>query len=421
MSQVHVCTDSCFESKRSSPKHKINCFACGRLSNLRCHSLTSQQAIDAIKSSSNAVFLCNLCYTKVPVNRSNRKSNTPSSTSSSSSAQTAPSVAEGKGYMTKADYANLLKLNENLNGQIKSINEMTNKIHDFMIASNDTNAISAQHASNTHNSLDDNDFKSEYKLTKTTTENIFKLMLKLQPKIESLHTTNDEKNSIQQILNALENRHARPTTTKPTNASLSHSMMENWILSNNDSINESLEVNGRPSVLIRQSIDDDIMEVLKNSDRITWDTLDLLNKAIDKQDAKLESILTHMGIGPNSISSPLVDSIHRSNQSDSSDAVDATIHSATSPNDAVHLRTISLIENTRNDFQKINDKIDKMCDELISALPIQLPQAGRSLIQVDDHPINISSVENGSSQHANLFATNHEDESPPHDTSEGRG
>lgn len=168
------------------------------------------------------------------------------------------------------------------------------------------------HLDETQNSTHDDDYKS----TKTTIENIFKLMLKFQSKIESVHTANDEKNSMQQLMSAFENRHAT-TTTKPMNAALSHSLLDNWTMGNNDSVNESmLGAVGQTSVLIRQSVDDDIMEVLKNSDRITWDTLDLLHKTIDKQNGKLDSILSHMGIASNQISSPLVDSIHMSNLSD---------------------------------------------------------------------------------------------------------
>lgn len=414
MSNTHQCSDACIETKRCTPKQKINCFACGLLCNLRCYNLTSQPLIDAIRSTPNAVFLCNSCRAKVLSNRSGRQSNGNrlSNSSCTSSSHSAPSVAENKDYMTKADYANLLKLHDNLNGQMNSINEIANKMHDHLNATQSMNANNTQHTSNARDPVNDDDSKS----TKTTIENIFKLMLKFESKIESIHTTSDEKKSIQQIMNAFEHKHTNGTTTKPTNAALNHSTLENWSMINNESLNESSL--GRPSVLIRQTIDDDIMDVLKSSDRITWDTLDLLNKAMEKQNEKLDSILLHIGIGNNSISSPLVDSIRISNQSYLSHAEHSGTHinhSIASPADAVNLST-SLIENIN--IQGMNDKINRIYDELIASLPFRLPQAGRRINQESDHHLNVSDVESRQFQPEISLNTSHDDQATPHNVTE---
>lgn len=487
----HECTDSCFQY-RNSTKLKIDCFSCGHLCSLRCYNLTSQPIIDALKSPSNAVFLCNLCREKVPSIRHNRKSGVSRLSNSSSSTQPAPSVVEEKNYMTKADYANLLTLHDNLNGQMNSINEISNKIHDFVIASNNINPDNNHQQSGAHNRTDDDYYKS----SKTTIENIFNLMLKFQPKIESLHTTNDEKKSIQQIMNAIETKYTN-TTIKPMNATLSHCPMDNWSMTNNDSINESLlGAVGRPSLLIRQSVDDDIMQVLKNSERITWDTLDLLNKAVDGQNGKLDSILSHMGIGPNAISSPLFDTIQMSNSNSPTTGFDHTnIHmrehiddveiiaqssptslagnpptmnkqkeaiaqinttnvpeslkynmqkrqqpnssggwpgiecsvtgaqSTIPPTDDINQNdmctTNSLTESKRNDFREINDKIDKLYDDLISKLPIRLPLAGHTLNRgFNIAPVIDVSDETESLQHENQLDTSTADRSTPLDITE---
>lgn len=56
------------------------------------------------------------------------------------------------------------------------------------------------------------------------------------------------------------------------------------------------------------------MGYLKNSDQMTWDTLDILISAINKQHDKLYKIMAFIGIESITISSPLVDAINFSNR-----------------------------------------------------------------------------------------------------------
>lgn len=241
----HICVDSCFDTTRHPAKKEINCFACDHRCNLKCYKITAQPVINELKSSSssNAVFLCDSCREYTSVNRKNRKSINRRTLNPASSLRPAPSVDGSTTYMTKADYENLLKLHDALNTKYDAINETSNKLHDALNCKLDSisetsdkihdaisaaNDLSRSHSSSTHNNNDD--FSS-----KTTIDNIYKLMIKIQSRIDSLHTSSEEKKSMQQITSLLESKQPN-VSTKAFNGKLvgqSHNLL-NWSM-NNDS------------------------------------------------------------------------------------------------------------------------------------------------------------------------------------------
>lgn len=324
-----LCQSSCSKNKRKSLSTSVNCSSVS----------TPTISNDKNQIDDNIKKILELLSAQAPSDYS--KINTPAP---SIGGNTQPSlhIVHKDDYMTKVEYTNLLKLHDNLNGQINSIYEISHKIHETMNVNDSnlkTNAGNTQQNTNTNNRSHQDDLNS----IKITIDNIFKSMLKFQSSIEMLHTASAEKKNMQQIIGALEKKHTN-TTTKLTNVSLSHSLMENWAFSN-DSMNESMgAIGGRPSLMIRQSIDDDIMEVLKNSERITWDTLDLLTKEVNKQNSKLDSILSHIGIKSNTLSSPLVQSIQSSNISiDAPDHSDDVTNNATNDDQMTEQTNISAL------------------------------------------------------------------------------
>lgn len=85
----------------------------------------------------------------------------------------------------------------------------------------------------------------------------------------------------------------------------------------NESVNDSMnEMSNRPSLMIRQSIDDDVLSLIRNTEQRTWDTIDVLKNMIEKQNDKVDAILRHCENKPvvtdneiTKITSPLVESI----------------------------------------------------------------------------------------------------------------
>lgn len=55
--------------------------------------------------------------------------------------------------------------------------------------------------------------------------------------------------------------------------------------------NASCEAAGRPSLQVKQSVDDDVLKILKSSDETTWFTLDVIIKKLDEHTKKLGSLL----------------------------------------------------------------------------------------------------------------------------------
>lgn len=86
----------------------------------------------------------------------------------------------------------------------------------------------------------------------------------------------------------------------------------------NDSLQIEEDIDGGPSIVIRQSVDDSVVEIVKNSDITTWNTLDLLFKEVKSQTDKINDIgdtissLSTVNSNDNAstnVRSPLVESI----------------------------------------------------------------------------------------------------------------
>lgn len=123
-----------------------------------------------------------------------------------------------------------------------------------------------------------------------------KLVILLNDQVKKLHLSDDEKLSLRKITKLLsENRldTTPPPSSQPKTVRdiLNQSNVFNWQL-NNDSLNESsYDTTGRTSLLVKQTIDDDVLSIMKNSDKTTWDTLDILIKQVNLQNEKLNAIL----------------------------------------------------------------------------------------------------------------------------------
>lgn len=164
-------------------------------------------------------------------------------------------------------------------------------------------------------------------------DNMYSILLKSSDKLNTIHTTYDEKSNLSILLKKLEdlrtpNTHNADNGNSTLNhllekalnkATLStpnkqHSLLDWSMVDPFD--NTSNEAAGRPSVMLKQSIDDDVLKILKSSDETTWFTLDIIIKKLNEQSQMLDTLVTAVNSNSSSLSSdingassPLVEAI----------------------------------------------------------------------------------------------------------------
>lgn len=153
-------------------------------------------------------------------------------------------------------------------------------------------------------------------------ENCNKLLAdfaKMTHLLSKVATVEQLKSSTSNICSSFE----KTVKSKPTPA---NSNVLDWSVLN-DSLNADDASNGRQSVVVRQCIDDSIVEMLKNSDSTTWKSFDVLFSKLQEQSdhinnigddirlltTKIENLSTNDGT---SVRSPLMESIFHDTLSD---------------------------------------------------------------------------------------------------------
>lgn len=86
----------------------------------------------------------------------------------------------------------------------------------------------------------------------------------------------------------------------------------------NDSINDAHNATtGRPSICVRQTVDENVMDILRNSEQMTWDSIDYLSSLIKAQSLKIDSLVSASSqSSAHRITSPVVDAIRLSRTTD---------------------------------------------------------------------------------------------------------
>lgn len=75
------------------------------------------------------------------------------------------------------------------------------------------------------------------------------------------------------------------------NENANFSKINDWSM-HFDSMNCSLNTTeGRPSVVVQQSFDNDVVSIVKNAESRTWDALGFMRKQLNEQSNKLDSLL----------------------------------------------------------------------------------------------------------------------------------
>lgn len=121
-------------------------------------------------------------------------------------------------------------------------------------------------------------------------DQIHQISITNSTKIDALPNVNQFKDATANICKSVDNKlkEISNAINRDNNESI---LLDNHVLDwtmRNDSL--SLDCSGRPSIVVKQSIDDNIMDVLKNSEEATWKSIDSLRDLIADQNHLLVSI-----------------------------------------------------------------------------------------------------------------------------------
>lgn len=180
---------------------------------------------------------------------------------------------------------------------------------------------------------------------------MYSLIIKSSDIISKLHTKDDEKESLKAMTQLIDKAVKKEDKLSET---LDLSKITDWPM-HLDANN--ITVNGRPSILLKQSIDDDIVSILKNSESRTWDALDTITNKLNNQTEQLDSLNHRLTFD----CTPTVDN--------------HTVHSS-----KCNCRSLDspLIDTIKLDIiQEIHDKVDSI-DSKVSMLSDNITQKNAS-------------------------------------------
>lgn len=309
----HKCRERCNRVSGKGDNRKVECFICGTQYFANCFNLN----LDPIKQklfflpNSNVQFICTSCYE--PVSKLKEQEQKQKQIHSNGNRQVLPAPLD-----THSPHIPLITSPPpELNGNANPTTSVTGSldIHNNIDSHNfDSILRKLEILNEKFDRIESNNNKTSSP-NNTAVDNIFKLVLKLDDKVNKLHTTDDEKNNLQKIVSLLDNNNKPQTSTGSKfqnifGSALNHSSIDNWAMQNESVDDSSTIFAGRHSLMVKQVVNDDILEILKNSDKITWETLDYLTSEVKSQNEKLNTLLTLNGKESFSLAiSPLVESV----------------------------------------------------------------------------------------------------------------
>lgn len=323
MPAQHHCIDGCFNNK-TTMKQITNCFACERRCNLKCHGITSNPVVAALSSDSNAVFICTLCYHKLSKSELSKRRST---NNSSMAIRTAPSSDQGIAINRSPMPCSLSNAKDNANDKA---NEKIIELLNHLLKS--TNDNSQMINANLTGLME---IAKEPKIIENTCNptqlnNIFTEVTKNSYSLSKLVTMDQFKLSVSNICSSIEKKtDTRARDSLPNSPANSQNMIKS-LLSNkfalqrnaldwsttNDSFNIDEDTDGRPSISITHSIDDSVVDLVKNSELTTWNSFDLLFNEVKLLSNKLDEIKStvtpltnYNNTSQTNVRSPLVESI----------------------------------------------------------------------------------------------------------------
>lgn len=288
--KIHICNLSCNVRK----SYKVICFLCDRDYYLRCFGLDQITQLTVSKPDSLIRFICSQCQKQKQVKR--KSLSTPST----------PTLPTPPAPPTSTSTPDKSSKDTNLSTIIMTLIDKVDK-------------LSAQTQAPYNNSKTPN---SDAQITTTNStesvsqsmlDNMYSLLLKSQDKIIKLHTKEDEKESIKIMTSLFEKLLKTDSMPNKNNDAINLSKLNDWSM-HFDNVNKTIGDTGRPSLIFKQSVDDDILDILRNSESRTWDALDSIRTKLDDQNNKIDDLIrlnpTNNLYKNEPIRSSLVDSVN---------------------------------------------------------------------------------------------------------------
>lgn len=321
----HLCSDSC----RGRSTNSLKCFICDKEFYSKCFAIEKPLYSKFNNGNSFIRFICGIC-------QSNKQKRRSISSSISAVSTPAPKTPETNGSSDDS---------HQLNSNLKLI---IDKLPLLSQMETPSPTIDSANNNNTTNNTEDLNIT-------TMLNNIYSLIIKSSDKIQKLHTADHEKDSIRILTSLIEKGMENNTSKNIINKkadNINASKLNDWSMHFDSNSSMSFS-DARPSLVVQQSVDNDILAIIKNSESRTWDALDLILKRMNEQSGKLDSLLhlANAEFDSNSrqqsaavfdmcrntqIASPLVNSIelNQSNMGDTS-SVSIQVSNETTRNDSV--------------------------------------------------------------------------------------
>lgn len=251
MANRHMCIDSCFDGVKLRNKQPINCFYCKKKFNPKCFNINIQ-----FKDNDNIIFLCFKCINITKEHSKNQKSILRNSINNQSISN---------------HHINNNKVNNNINdGKISIIQETNDKLSEL-------SSLLEQHIKIIPQKVNIN---QDWDIILQKLDNIQNILLKSTPILDQMYSKKDSKDDLSKIIQIIDTKHNEIINNfqAPINLgsnSDNYKLMD-WSLHNNSIINDTNISFHQPNN--KKSIDDMVLELLQNSEKRTWDTLDILTK-----------------------------------------------------------------------------------------------------------------------------------------------
>lgn len=263
---THICGDACKGRKQS-----VKCFKCDRNFFLKCFGIDPTLNLKLNNAESFISFICGQCRT-----RGKRKSLSSNESSSTFSKETN-------------------HLNDKLSAPPPPPPVDINQLNDNIKALIDKLSVSPPPTpatpSTTSRDCDKSPETQNESNIKTTIDNMYSLIIKSYDKINKLHSSADEKESIRKLTNLFE-KVTRDTEYIMPNKLSDALDTSNWSMQIDQFNTTSGGLTGRPSLIMKQSIDDDTLNILKNFESRTWYALDQIINNLKSQDTKLDALIS---------------------------------------------------------------------------------------------------------------------------------
>lgn len=259
----HNCSEKC----KGRQNCMASCFNCDVKFYMKCFGVDHSLLPKLNTHDSHIRFVCSNCLTK----RKRNSLSTPSSTPVSTGAST-PVSGVTSGARNGEFSEDIHRLNQNINELINKMQTPPNHHH---VEQMERNTIVEQEAA-------------------TKIDNIYRLLIKTSEILKDTHTKDNEGRNLSALMSLIENKFdelkkSSPSTNYPENDFLETNKVFNWSMQQ-ESHNLTPVHNGRNSIIVKQSVDNDILAILKNSDKNNWDTLDAIRNELKNQSHTINEI-----------------------------------------------------------------------------------------------------------------------------------